>query len=414
MTRTPNANPTPQCLLLCRRPPEITECPAHDPGNVLLCPYAEPDTGLAEDLLAETDLPEDAPGLLDEPVDYEYLLRSFDMVFRLHQRSEEIRALLQDVDDIILTARVVGDLADNLMAALKNHLAVPSVRILFKEGSAAALLARAGQLGRDHILSAECFDTMGLSQAGCFILDEPEGQLGQALFGDQGPPVRSAIAALLASDGEEMGLLALGSDDPGRYCGGTNAELVGCLARKISLGLANAVDHEKRLARALRGPADGLYSPSFFHEYLHKEFQRAWRYHSVFAIGAVTWQVAGAWGPSSHELAELLTTHLRCSDIAAEDGDHGYWILMPDTPIDRAVTALRRLAHWTEERFGEGAVLYAGVAEFSRAALVPSTIAETALQARKTAELYRDHQIVTRSHADQEAHRFDAMENLPG
>ncbi len=64
------------------------------------------------------------------------LLRSFDMIFQLHQRSEEIRRRLEHIDRILLTSRTIAGLVENVTRSLQRDMDLVAVRLLFREDHA--------------------------------------------------------------------------------------------------------------------------------------------------------------------------------------------------------------------------------------------------------------------------------------
>ncbi|MEJ2718188.1 MAG: DUF484 family protein, partial [Deltaproteobacteria bacterium] len=180
-------------------------------------------------------------------------MRSFDMIFQLHQRSEEIRSHLDKIDRILLRSRTLSGLTRQVIRTLERDLALIAVRILYRENHPIARFLTWDRPRGAGTIADGLFPNERFFDSEPFILDNPSGELGRGLFGESAHLVASAVLAGLCAEGEELGVLCLGSDDPVRYCGGMNTDLIVSLAEKISLGIRNAWDHEQTAHQALVG-----------------------------------------------------------------------------------------------------------------------------------------------------------------
>jgi len=340
-------------------------------------------------LQSEQD-PLPSPGNSSDPPELDtnsQLLRSFDMIFQLHQRSEEIRIHLEKIDRILLSSRTVAGLTERVTRVLESELDLVAARVLFRADHPVTALfswslpENAGLIGKDFL------EHEPISRSEPFVLDDPSGDLSFHLFGDAAPMVSSAVVTYLCADDEEMGLLCLASDDPQRYCGGMNTELIASLADKIVLGIRNAWDHERAVHEAIMPRVEEIYSEAFFQEYLHKEFDRAWRAHQSFSIIALSWKTPGPGPiPSVDEVSQLLMTNVRSSDVVAHGDAVNLWILMPQTPAAGAETAAHRLTSVLAEFYESRVTLHAGLTEFSRNAAVLPMMIKQARAALKEAQ----------------------------
>ena len=218
----------------------------------------------------------------------------------------------------------------------------------------------------------------------------------RSLFGEAATLLCSAVAANLSVDGNELGLLCLGSDDPNRYYGGMNTDLIASLADKIALGIQNAWDHESRARKSLVGCVDGIYCESFFREYLAKEFHRAWRSRNVFSLMALSW-ISCPTDRSFEEVAEQIRAQLRCSDVAAEDDSARLWILLPDTDANGASVVAERLTRSVVEEFDQEVTLHFGITAFSSEATSVHTLMNRAQAALTEAVESRSSSIVLKT-----------------
>lgn len=320
--------------------------------------------------------------IIPVPTDIKSLIKSFEMVFQLQQRSEEIRHLLEKVDRVLLTSRSTSDLVLRMVAILKEEFDLTAVQILFRDDHPiASKFAWNTPLGVG-LIPPDLMDTAELFSEDPFVLDDPSGPLAHSLFGDPALPLSSATVATLSANGHELGLLCLGSSDPGRYWCGMNTELIASLATKVSLGILNAWDHETRLRDALLAREEGLYTEAFFLEYLQKELNRSWRTLTPFSLMALEWSAhAQACGPAGDEVVALVQRNLRSEDIVAESESGKLWVLLPHTSIEHAKAIGERLSNRFREELHERADFYTGITQFSRYAGVASALVRQAEQA---------------------------------
>ncbi len=298
------------------------------------------------------------------------LLRSFDMIFQLHQRSEDIRRRLENIDRILLTSRTIAGLVEDVTSSLQRDLDLVSVRLLFREDHPLSCTFELDAPANVGMIPQSLLENESLFHGDPYILDCPSGDLGESLFAEAAPRVASAVVANLCSDTEELGLLCLGSDDPLRYCGGMNTELIAALSDKVSLGLQNAWDHEIRVRQALISDVEGVYSEVFLKEYLRKEFQRSWRTYRTFSLLAIAWDLsyASEVGVAS-DLVALIRSHVRAADVVAEGETVSVWVLLPDTDLEGAMTTSERIVKQVSESSCGGAQIYVGATAFSREAV---------------------------------------------
>ena len=301
---------------------------------------------------AVCDLYEDDPPAFADKEEDCRLIRSFDMIFQLHQRSEEIRSHLDHVDRLLLKSRTLEGLVQRLIDALESEFDLTAARILFRQDHPVAELFKWAAPRGTGITPPGFIERESMFPSGPFVLDDPNGDLSRSLFGEAAPLLSSAVAANLCVDGNELGLLCLGSDDPNRYCGGMNTDLIASLADKIALGIKNAWDHESRARESLVGCVEGIYCESFFREYLAKEFHRSWRSRNVFSLMALSW-TSSPTDRSFEEVAEQIRAQLRSSDVAAEDDSARLWILLPETDVNGASIVAERLTRSVVEEFDQ-------------------------------------------------------------
>jgi uncharacterized protein YigA (DUF484 family) len=336
---------------------------------------------------------DDASNFLDE-MDDSGLLRSFDKVFQFHQRSEELRNHLDKIDGILLTSRTTSELVERLINALQAEMDLTAARFLFRQDNPIASLVRRAQSDSVAVVPNSVFEDERFTQANPFILDYPSDSLGISLFGESWNKVCSAAVANLDTQTEKIGALCLGSRDRNHYRTDRNTNLLASLAEKIAAGLINARDHETSASRAIFDGPDRVHSEGFFQEYLQKEFYRAWRGESSFALMAVASKpVCGAESTSLEQVSEVVAQNIRSADLLSRSGSNDLWILLPATALHGARTVAERLIDAIDTHFHSAVVLHIGIAGFSQDTTVITLLMDQARNALEHAALNETHQI---------------------
>ncbi len=326
------------------------------------------------------------------------LIKTFDVIFELHQRSENIRAHLEKIDRLLLTSRTVRGLLAETTRLLREDLDLVSVRILIREDHPIISLIDYDPPMSVGTCSPDAFENGGIFPGDPYILDDPCGELAAGLFGEEACLAASAAVAVLCAENDYLGLLCLGSNDPSRYCGGMNTDLIAGLATKIALGVRNAWDHERNNMEAIHAAGDGLYGEVFFLEFLRREFDRAWRYERPFSLGALSWRFdSGDMRQRQSDTAQFLASCVRSTDIVAPGDDVMLWALLPETGLADAHIVFERLMESAARRFCGDITLNAGVTELSRSAVVPSMMIREARRALREAEQSESSTIVARA-----------------
>ena len=337
---------------------------------------------------------EEGPSEYSAERDDSRLIRSFEMIFQLHQRSEEVRTHLENVDRLLPGTRTVASLTEKLTTILESEFDLAVARILFRHDHPVAKVFRRTAPRGAGIIPPYVLENENLIPSGPFVLDDPNGRLSAGLFGEAALPLSSAVAANLCVDGDELGWLCLGSDDPNRYSGGMNTDLIATLADKVALGIQNAWDHESHARAALTGKVEAIYTESFFREYLAKEFNRSWRTHKVFSLMALSWP-SSAPDLSVSELTELIRAQIRSSDVAAEGDMVCLWILLPETDLDGARVVAERITRRVDDHLAQEIQLSFGMTCFSREMTAMPMLMDLANRLEEAVES-KDNSIVVR------------------
>lgn len=313
------------------------------------------------------------------------VLESLDLLVQIQQRGEEIRTQLNKIDAILLQSRTVAALIERVIRVLEHDLDLTMVRILLQADHPVSRAFRwisspgSGLISRDHPIN----DFVSLSP---HVLDDPSGALSASLFGESASTIGSAVLAHLCAGQEDLGLMCLASSNPRRYFDGMNMELIAGLADKIALGINNAWEHENATRNLLHNHELGIFTETFFLEYLGKEFNRAWRNRRPFSLVAMSWSSAVPGIPSSGQVTECVLRNIRSADVAAQAGPSSFLLLLPDTPVNGAMSVMERLTAVASEQFHENFVLRAGVTEFSKDSAVVSVLLDRARSALHKAE----------------------------
>ena len=138
------------------------------------------------------------------------------MIFQLHQRTQELLALFDKIDTILLNSRTVSVLLDRIAAVLSEELDLVAVRALVRDDHPIASFLHCTDCSGVGYLPTTLLQNETLIGSDPFVLDNPHGDLCLSLFSDSAPAVASAVIATLSFHNDDLGLLCMGSDDPQR------------------------------------------------------------------------------------------------------------------------------------------------------------------------------------------------------
>lgn len=328
------------------------------------------------------------------------LIRSFETLFHLQQKSDELRVHLEHIDTILIEARELPELIERVTDALERSFNLVAARVLFhREHPIAHTIELRRPLG-GGLMPEHLIDADDVRYAEPFILDDPSGLLARGLFGHLVAGIGSATVASLRCEQDVFGVLCLAGSDPGQYCGGTDTAIVASLADRISRAILKTWDHEHRLHGGILSHLECLYSESFFMEALRWECRRAWRYGHPFHVLVLSWRTAEPSKPvSPSEIRCLIRTNLRSSDLPADFAGDRVAVILPHTCPDDVHSAFDRLAATIGETFEDEVVLLGGAACFSRKLRGPSHLLYSACEALAKAQPKSSHHL---EHAESE------------
>lgn len=315
--------------------------------------------------------------IITDQSDSERVAESLEKILRAQNRLEQIRLNLDQVDRIGLASRTVSALIESVTRHLENALDLLTVKILLVEGQEiAAVFKRCSPYGGGTI----SFDACAFGEDSPLFISGDDLDRLRVFFRDESDNLGSAVVAPIVQGTEVLGVVCLGSGDPLRYSRAKSSALMMGLADKIALALTNAFEHENAARGLWVSEVEGVYSELFFREYLHKEFNRAWRWHKPFTVMAVSWGDGSAASAETNELLDLFRRNLRSADIAARGESVGLWALLPETDAATAEKITDRIFKLAEEAF-PGTTLHIGMTEFSRTATAMPILLNRASQA---------------------------------
>ncbi|MBI5249791.1 MAG: DUF484 family protein [Desulfomonile tiedjei] len=309
--------------------------------------------------------------------DSERVAESLQKILVAQNRLEQIRLNLEQVDRIGLACRTVAGLIESVTRYLEHSLDLLAVRIRLVEGlEIADVLQRSAPYFGGIISCDQC----GFEGDSPFFISSQSLDNLRGFFNDEAENVGSAVVAHLVHNTRPLGVVCLGSGDPLRYANAKNTVLIQGLADKISLALANALDHETASRAPLLSEVEGVYSEHFFREYLHKEFNRSWRSHKVFTLMAVAWTKNSRTAAVTDDLINLFQRNLRSADLTARGETVQLWVLLPETESAEAGKIAERLLSIAGDAFPD-TMVNIGMTQFSRTATVMPVLLKRAKEA---------------------------------
>ncbi len=154
-------------------------------------------------------------------------------------------------------------------------------------------------------------------------------------------PEPASIALLPLKRRENMiGSLNLGSTQPERYANDGHVDFLSHLCSVVSMCLENTLNHERLKKVALTDPLTGIFNRGFFDRRVKDEVSRTHRYGQpltcLFCDLDHFKNINDQWGHQAgdrvlREIAGIINTHLRRSDIFARYGGEEFVVLLPHT-----------------------------------------------------------------------------------
>ncbi len=153
----------------------------------------------------------------------------------------------------------------------------------------------------------------------------------------------STLCVPMMAQGEALGVLHLAAaDEPARLTE-TRQRLAQTVAEQLSLALANLRLRETLRNQSIRDPLTGLFNRRYLEETLERELHRATR--GPYPLGIILLDLDhfnhfnDTFGHEAgdlvlRELGQLLTSHIRGSDIACRYGGEEFILILPEAPLE--------------------------------------------------------------------------------
>jgi len=162
---------------------------------------------------------------------------------------------------------------------------------------------------------------------------------------------RSYLCMPLTAHGEMLGVMTLTDLDAG-WEDDTRSRLAETMSENLGMALANLQLRERLIAQAITDPLTGLYNRRYLEESLLRELSRARRHHTTIGIVLLDIDHFKSFNDTHghlvgdqvlQSLGGFLKAHVRGSDIACRYGGEEFALIMPDSPVEKAVERAEEL-----------------------------------------------------------------------
>ncbi len=177
--------------------------------------------------------------------------------------------------------------------------------------------------------------------------------LHQPFFHDHSAP--SSVALLpLVRGGRTIGSLHFGSNNPQRFSADSATDFLEHLAVIAAVCLENCINHARLKQVGLTDALTGVNNRRYFEQRLIEACATAQRYQRPLSVLFVDVdhfkRVNDSWGHPAGDavlrgIAQLVTGHLRNSDVLCRYGGEEFVILLPETTADAARDIAERIRH---------------------------------------------------------------------
>jgi diguanylate cyclase (GGDEF)-like protein len=163
----------------------------------------------------------------------------------------------------------------------------------------------------------------------------------------------NSVAILpLVRQGRYLGSLNLGSVAAGRYIDGAGTVLLEHLAAIVAVCLENSLNYERLKRTGLTDGLTGINNRRFFDQRINEEIERAGRSDETLSCLFIDIdffkRINDTWGHQQgdavlHDIAALMQSHLRRSDVLARYGGEEFAMLLGNTDRQGAMDIAERL-----------------------------------------------------------------------
>lgn len=167
----------------------------------------------------------------------------------------------------------------------------------------------------------------------------------------QGHPCSSYLCMPLTAHGEMLGVMTL-TDLDSSWDDDTRSKLAETMSENLGMALANLQLRERLIAQAITDPLTKLYNRRYLEESLIRELSRARRNNASIGIILLDIDHFKSFNDThGHQVGDqvleslgaFLKAHVRGSDIACRYGGEEFALVLPDSPLDKAVQRAEEL-----------------------------------------------------------------------
>jgi len=272
------------------------------------------------------------------------------------RRTRQQAETLQRVTAALSSTLELDQLLNLMLEYLEQLVAYDSASVMLVEGETARVVAARGFPDKSRALQVQvtlsedpAFQEVVERRAPLLLRDAARDPRFRGLGGTD--YVRSWICAPLIARGAVVGLLTVDNREPGAY-NAQDAALVQAFASNAALAVENAQLYEKMRHMAVTDGLTGLYNSRHFYRVLEEELQRSKRYDRPFSLLMFDLddfkKYNDRYGHLAgddllRELAGLVRTITRGSDLAFRYGGEEFTLILPETPRPAALKMAERL-----------------------------------------------------------------------
>jgi diguanylate cyclase (GGDEF)-like protein len=177
--------------------------------------------------------------------------------------------------------------------------------------------------------------------------------LHQLLFHETSPPQSVALLPLVRG-GRMIGSLHFGSNNPQRFNSDSATDFLQHLAVIAAVCLENCINHARLKQIGLTDPLTGVSNRRYFEQRIIEACATAQRHRrplsALFVDVDHFKRINDSWGhPAGDDvlrnIAQVIASHLRHSDVLSRYGGEEFVILLPDTAVKAACEIAERIRH---------------------------------------------------------------------
>jgi len=280
-----------------------------------------------------------------------------DGILRTLKENEEIARKFFEIEVSVLSILDFKGLFERLLDEIREKFRVPCVWISLVQGSEISdliqVLASSRSLRqRLNIVDRTTFLELVGNEASPILMNEDLKTYGPILPPEQMNLIRSLAIAPITFHGQIIGSLNQADFSPLRYRPGMDTGLLEQLAVKVSICLSNVAAHERLKWLAGRDPLTGLLNRRVLESVLEREFSRAQRYKTPFAVAFIDLDdFKGVNDRYGHECGDAFLRHIstglmqttREVDVVARYAGDEFVVMLPGTGGHDARRLMERL-----------------------------------------------------------------------